>query len=170
MEYILVSTLNGATLCYLLIVYDIACQLLKNLWARFADLCTDIDINFNNTKVRVAIPKGLIKAHSKTCQNPFPPSYLPGSAQTNSKGVEHDWVHMIALTSSTWEMGPWNRQEALDDHWASWNWQQIVKLCMFFNMIYYFHYTDMKIGAFSIKNIRMQFTIMLSNKHNCQYY
>ncbi len=94
-----------------------------------------------------------IKAHGKTCQSPFSLNYLPGSARTDGEGVERDWAHMNALTSSTQEMGPGNRQETLDDHWASWNWQKIVKLCTSFNMIYSF-YTDMNLGAFLNRKLK----------------
>lgn len=153
MDYILASTLVGATLCHLLIVYDIACQWSKHLRARFLDLRTDLDVDLDNVKVTVAIPKGHIKAHGKTCQSPFSLNYLPGSAQTDGEGVERDWAHMNALTSSTREMGLGNRQETLDDHWASWNWQKIVKLCMSFNMIYSF-YTDMNLGAFLNRKLK----------------
>lgn len=131
MDYILASTLVGTTLCQLLIVYDIACQWSRNLQALFSSLCSDIDLNLNDVKITVAIPKGHIKAHGKMCQSKFSLNFLPGSAQTNGEGVERDWAHMNALTASTREMGSGNRHETLDDHWASWNWWKVVKLGMF---------------------------------------
>ncbi len=154
MDYILASTLVGANLCHLLIVYDIACQWSKNLRARFSDLRTDIDVDLDDVKVTVAIPKAHIKGHGKACQSPFSLNYLPGSARTDGEGVERDWAHMNALTSSTREMGPGNRQETLDDHWGSWNWHKIGKLGTSFNLIYSFRYTNMKTGAFLLRKLK----------------
>ncbi len=128
MDYILASTLVGVTLFRLLIVYDIACQWSKKLRARMSDLRSDIDVDLNRVKITAAIPKAHIKAHGKLCQSAFSLNYLPGSARTDGEGVERDWAHMNALTASTREMGPGNRQETLDDHWNAWNWEKIKKL------------------------------------------
>ncbi len=139
MDYILASTLIGATLSHLLIVYDIGCQWSRNLQAQFSDLPSDIDLDLNVVKITVAIPKGHIKAHGKSCQSKFSLDFLPGSAQTDGEGVECDWAHMNALTASTWEMGPGNQHETLNDHWGSWNWQKILKLGTF-SMLYTLFY------------------------------
>lgn len=128
MDYILASTLVNVTLFHLLIVYDIACQWSKKLRARFSELRSDIDLDLNTVNITVAIPKGHIKAHGEMCQSTFSLNYLPGSARTDGEGVERDWAHMNALTASTREMGPGNRHETLDDHWAAWNWQKVRKL------------------------------------------
>ncbi len=128
MDYILASTLVGANLFRLLIVYDIACQWSKKLRARMSDLPSNIDIDLNQVEITVAIPKGHIKAHGKQCQSNYSLNYLPGSARTDGEGVERDWAHMNALTASTREMGPGNRQETLDDHWGAWNWEKVKKL------------------------------------------
>ncbi len=147
MDYILASTLVDVTLHRLLIVYDIACQWSKNMRSRFLDLRSEIDIDLNNVQVAVAIPKGHIKAHGKTCQSPFSLNYLPGSARTDGEGVERDWAHMNALTPSTREMGPANRQETLDDHWASWNYQKVAKLGASFIINRSLHYADVNSGV-----------------------
>ncbi len=131
MDYILASTLVGASLFCLLLIYDIACQWSKKLRVRMSDLCSDIDVDLTDVNIDVAIPKGHIKAHGKTCQSAFSLNYLPGSARTDGEGVERDWAHMNALTTSTREMGPGNRHETLDDHWAAWNWQKVKRLGAF---------------------------------------
>ncbi len=128
MDYILTSTLADAPVFDLLIVYDIACQWAKNLRVRLTELRPVIGTDLNDVNINVAIPKGHIKAHGKSCQSAFSLNYLPGLGRTDGEGVERDWAHMNALTASTREMGPGNRHETLDDHWASWNWQKVVKL------------------------------------------
>ncbi len=154
MDYILASTLVDVPLSHLLIVYDIACQWSKNLRARFLDLHSVIDVDLNKVKITTAIPKGHIKAHGKACQSSFSLNYLPGSARTDGEGVERDWAHMNVLTPSTREMGPGNRHETLDDHWASWNWQKIVRLGTSFIHIYSFQYTDSKLGVFLHRKLK----------------
>jgi hypothetical protein len=136
MDYILASTLVDVPLFFLLIVYDIACQWSKNLRHRLSELRSNMDINLDEVKITTAIPKGHIKAHGKQCQSTFSLNYLPGSARTDGEGVERDWAHMNALTASTREMGPGNREETLDDHWAAWNWEKILKLGMSIITIY----------------------------------
>ncbi len=135
MDYILASTLVSVPLSHLLIIYDIACQWSKKMRTRFLELRSAIDIDLSGVKVTTAIPKGHIKAHGKACQSVFSLNYLPGSARTDGEGVERDWAHMNGLTASTREMGPGNRQETLDDHWDSWNWQKVIKLGTFSHCI-----------------------------------
>ncbi len=130
MDYILASTLVDVPLSQLLIVYDIACQWSKKLQDRLSNLRSDIDVDLSGVKISVAIPKGHIKAHGRSCQSVYSLNYLPGSARTDGEGVERDWAHMNALTASIREMGPSNRHETLDDHWASWNWIKVTKLGM----------------------------------------
>ncbi len=144
MDYILASTLVDATLLQILIVYDIACQWSKNLRSRLLELSSDIPIDFSNVHINFAIPKGHIKSHGKACQSAFSLNYLPGSARTDGEGVERDWAHMNALTASTREMGPGNRHETLDDHWAAWNWGKVVKLGMSFINFYLFNMLTLK--------------------------
>ncbi len=157
MDYILASTLANVTLSHLLIVYDIACQWSKKLRARLADLPSEIDLDLNGVEINVAIPKGHINAHGKACRSKYSLNYLPGSARTDGEGVERDWAHMNALTPSTREMGPGNRHETLDDHWAAWNWQKILKLGMsfnFFNTMYSLQYTESKLGTFLLRKLK----------------
>ncbi len=154
MDYILASTLISVPLFHLLIIYDIACQWSKNLQSRLSDLRSDIDVDMNVSKITVAIPKGHIKAHGKTCQSMFSLNYLPGSARTDGEGVERDWAHMNTLTASTQEMGPGNWHKTLDDHWAVWNWQKISKLSTSFITTYSSQIVDSKLGVFLHRKLK----------------
>ncbi len=62
--------------------------------------------------------------------------------------------HINALTASTREMGPGNKHETLNDHWASWNWQKVRKLGTHFNIIYTFQCTDVKLGVFLLQKLK----------------
>ena len=89
MDYILVSTLAGASLSRILLIYDIACQWVKNLTARLTELETLLCTDFEGVTLMPAIPKGHINAHGKHCQTCYSLNFLPGSARMDGEGVEN---------------------------------------------------------------------------------
>ncbi|KAJ7319113.1 hypothetical protein DFH08DRAFT_971004 [Mycena albidolilacea] len=69
-----------------------------------------------------------IKGHLPECQTTYSLNFVPGSGQTCGEGIERPWAHIGGVGSSTREMGPGLREDTLNGHWGSWNWQKIVGL------------------------------------------
>ncbi|KAJ7795048.1 hypothetical protein B0H14DRAFT_2621379 [Mycena olivaceomarginata] len=78
--------------------------------------------------VRFVIPKMHIKGHLIGCQDEFSLDRSPGSGQTCGEGIERPWAHIGGGGTSTQEMGPGSREDTLNGHWGSWNWQKLVGL------------------------------------------
>ncbi|KAF8212570.1 hypothetical protein K438DRAFT_1957172 [Mycena galopus ATCC 62051] len=78
--------------------------------------------------LRFAIPKMHIKGHRGPCGDTYLLNIILGSAQTNGEGIERPWAHIGGVGTSTREMGPGSREDTLNAHWGSWNWQKLVAL------------------------------------------
>ncbi|KAJ7300519.1 hypothetical protein DFH08DRAFT_919257 [Mycena albidolilacea] len=75
-----------------------------------------------------AIPKMHIKGHLRDCQTKYSLNLIPGSAETDGEAIERLWAHIGGVGTSTREMGPGSREDTLNGHWGSWNWQKLVGL------------------------------------------
>ncbi|KAF7305756.1 CxC2 domain-containing protein [Mycena chlorophos] len=78
------------------------------------------------TAYRFVVPKLHILGHKTTCQTEYSLSYLPGSGQLDGEGIEREWSNVGGLAGSTKVRGPGARADALEDHWAFWNWTKLV--------------------------------------------
>jgi hypothetical protein len=113
-----------------IISYDIVCQWWRNLKKRLLDLPTAVRYHLVLKLVRFVIPKMHIKGHLVGCQDEFSLDRTPGSAQTDGEAIERPWAHIGGVGTSTREMGPGSREDTLNGHWGSWNWQKLVGLGM----------------------------------------
>jgi hypothetical protein len=80
--------------------------------------------------VRFVIPKMHIKGHLVGCQDKFSLDRTPGSAQTDREAIERPWANIGRVGTSMQEMGLGSRENTLNGHWGSWNWQKLVGLGM----------------------------------------
>ncbi|KAF8147457.1 hypothetical protein K438DRAFT_1509006, partial [Mycena galopus ATCC 62051] len=110
------------------ISYDIVCQWWINLKARLKTLPGAMRLNLVLKLCRFIIPKMHIKGHLIDCQIIYSLNLIPGSAQTDAEGIERPWAHIGGVGSSTREMGPGSREDMLNAHWSSWNWQKLLGL------------------------------------------
>ncbi|KAJ7753697.1 hypothetical protein B0H14DRAFT_3512709 [Mycena olivaceomarginata] len=106
--------------------YDIVCQWWINLKKRLLLLPAAVRWTLILGLVRFVIPKLHIKGHKIPCQDHYSLELVPGSAQTDGEGIERPWAHIGGVGSSTKEMGPGSREDTLNGHWGSWNWQKLV--------------------------------------------
>ncbi|KAK7016258.1 CxC2 domain-containing protein [Favolaschia claudopus] len=109
-----------------LVSYDIICQWWKNLKARLSQLPPLMRLYIVLELFQFVIPKMHIHAHLRLCQLLFSLNLTPGAGQTDGEGIERPWANIGAVASSTREMGPGSRYDALDDHCAYWNWCKLI--------------------------------------------
>ena len=128
-DYVLLSALMENKLRDIVISYDISCQYSKNFRKRIDKLPEDMQNLPSRVQLHWAVPKKHIAVHgSNHSQYSF--NFLQGVGRTYGEGVESGWSHMNPISMSTKEMGPAYRQEDLNDHWGSWNWNKILNLGM----------------------------------------
>jgi hypothetical protein len=113
-----------------IISYNIVCQWWINLKKWLLLLPAAVRWPLVLGLVRFVIPKLHIKGHKLPCQDQYSLELIPGSAQTDGEGIERPWAHIGGVGSSTKEMGPGSREDTLNGHWGSWNWQKLVGLGM----------------------------------------
>ncbi|KAJ7876173.1 hypothetical protein B0H14DRAFT_3083191 [Mycena olivaceomarginata] len=113
-----------------IISYDIVCQWWRYLKKRLLELPAAVRYHLVLKLVRFVIPKMHIKGHLIGCQDEFSLDRTPGSAQTDGEAIKRPWAHIGGVGTSTREMGPGSREDTLNGHWGSWNWQKLVGLGM----------------------------------------
>src|SRR5580693_6838995 len=125
MDYIVLSTLIGVSLLFVVLSYDIGCQWWKNLRKRASEFPEEMQID-NNTNLEVKVPSWHVNGHGNFCRTHYSLNYLTGAGRTCGEDVEMSWAHSNVLGSSVREMGPASRHELLNDHWNRWNFQKII--------------------------------------------
>ncbi|KAJ7872518.1 hypothetical protein B0H14DRAFT_3083632 [Mycena olivaceomarginata] len=108
------------------ISYDIVCQWWVNLKKHLLLLPPAVWWHLILRLVCFVIPKLHIKGHKIPSQDKYSLELVPGSVQTDGEGIERPWAHIGGVGSSTKEMGPGSREDTLNGHWGSWNWQKVV--------------------------------------------
>jgi hypothetical protein len=133
MDFIVFSSLVGATFSFLVLSYDIMCQWSRNLPIRMLQLPTTLQLPQSSLEsLKKVIPKLHIQGHGKSCQTTYSLNYLKYSARTDGEEPERWWAHINPVSMSTREMGPGARQDTIDDHASAWNWKKLAGFGVFF--------------------------------------
>ncbi|KAI0060628.1 hypothetical protein BV25DRAFT_1806815 [Artomyces pyxidatus] len=125
MDYIFFSAFSHSRNKSGVVSYDIACQWSKNLWKRVDELPSHLQVP-SSTEFTFAVPKFHLPAHGTLCQGPYSFNFLNGVGRTDGEGVERNWANMNGAASSTKQMGPGARQDAIDNHCGHANWRKTV--------------------------------------------
>ncbi|KAJ7860857.1 hypothetical protein B0H14DRAFT_3445824 [Mycena olivaceomarginata] len=92
-----------------IISYDIVCQWWKNLWECLINMPPGARLVLIMRLFHFVIPKMHIKGHLGDCQRSSDRGHTSGE-------------------TSTREMGPGSREDTLNAHWGSWNWDKLIGL------------------------------------------
>ncbi|KAJ7775868.1 hypothetical protein B0H14DRAFT_3095888 [Mycena olivaceomarginata] len=132
MDYMLWNSLaNHDNIIQLFISYDIVCQWHKNIWTRLAGYGPELRGRGRNRHYVWLIPKFHLPAHIEACNILFSFNLTPYVGQMDGEAPERGWVNTNPLATSTKEMGPGARRDALDDHFNDWNHKKIMGLGKF---------------------------------------
>ncbi|KAJ7300391.1 hypothetical protein DFH08DRAFT_725373, partial [Mycena albidolilacea] len=132
MDYMLWKSLeNYDDLVELFISYDIVCQWHKNIWTRLSSYNPELCMRGVKRYYVWLIPKFHLPAHIEACNILFSFNLTPYVGQTDGEAPERGWANANPLATSTKEMGPGARRDALDDHFNDWNHKKIVGLGSF---------------------------------------
>ncbi|KAJ7839074.1 hypothetical protein B0H13DRAFT_1650401 [Mycena leptocephala] len=111
-----------------LMSYDIMCSWKVHLLERLKALPPSLRLRLILAILSWAIPKMHIHAHTLLCQLLFSLNLILGSGQSECEGIERIWSGIGGVATSTREMGPGSRHDALDCHWSYWNWMKLVNI------------------------------------------
>ncbi|KAI0060916.1 hypothetical protein BV25DRAFT_1806418, partial [Artomyces pyxidatus] len=128
MDYVVFNVLRDRGYQDAVISYDIACQWGKNLEARMQDLPESISSSLPASAFELAVPKFHLPAHTEKCHGPYSLNYKKGVGRTDGEAIERNWSFLNGAASSTKEMGPGARHDALDAYCGYWNWKKTLKL------------------------------------------
>jgi len=125
MDYLFLSTMTHSDVHVINVSYDIACQWNKHLWERMSRYPTEIHFSHTTKVVTFLVPKFHLPAHISACQTNFSFNLIKGMARTDGEAPERGWSNINPVATSTREMGPGSRRDALDDHFSDWNWRKM---------------------------------------------
>ncbi|KAG6905142.1 hypothetical protein DXG01_004559 [Tephrocybe rancida] len=126
MDYLFWKSLQGSQLLQFFISYDIVCQWSINLRKRMFDMDHEFLIFDEKVYVKFVVPKFHLPAHVIACRTAFSLNYTIGAGRTDGEAPERGWAEINPLASSTKEMGPGSRRDALDAHFGDYNWRKVV--------------------------------------------
>ncbi|KAJ7022257.1 hypothetical protein C8F04DRAFT_1272805 [Mycena alexandri] len=126
MDYMFFRSIAGTDLVEFFVSYDIACQWHKNIWGRMEDY--DVKLKYLPTGkfMTFLVPKFHLPAHIEACNLQYSFNLTRNVGQTDGKALERGWANANPLASSTKEMGPGARRDALDDHFNDWNYKKVI--------------------------------------------
>ncbi|KAA1479943.1 hypothetical protein DENSPDRAFT_743739, partial [Dentipellis sp. KUC8613] len=130
MDYALFSTivLTALTVRILVMSYDIACSFSKNFFNRRLQQPPRLQGNFDNVKIKWAVPKFHLLAHGPKCQKSYSLNNMPGVGRTHGEGIESNWAITNSAALSTREMGAASRHEVLNDVFGAVNWTKTTRI------------------------------------------
>ncbi|KAJ7046193.1 hypothetical protein C8F04DRAFT_938986 [Mycena alexandri] len=126
MDYMFFRSIAGTNLQRFFVSYDIACQWHKNIWSRMEDYVPEIHYLPHGKFMSFLVPKFHLPAHIEACNLRFSFNLTRDVGQTDGEAPERGWANANPLASSTKEMGPGARRDALDDHFNDWNYKKII--------------------------------------------
>ncbi|KAJ7106182.1 hypothetical protein C8R44DRAFT_886074 [Mycena epipterygia] len=120
------ESLVGTDLVRFYVSYDIACQWHINIWNRMNTYESEIRMVNNRKFVVFLVPKFHLPAHIEACNLQFLFNLTPDVGQMDGEAPERGWANANPLVTSTKEMGPGARRDALNEHFNDWNWKIIA--------------------------------------------
>ena len=108
--------------------YDIACQWKPRLMERLSNLPEHVRIEVPEGTLRYAIPKYHFMGHKEKNHHQFSFNMMSGVGRTDGEEIERGWSRHDATSGSVREMGPGSRQDTLEDHFGSANWEKKIGL------------------------------------------
>ncbi|KAG2101317.1 uncharacterized protein F5147DRAFT_812283 [Suillus discolor] len=132
MDYLFFSTMtHSSEIVVVNVSYDIACQWNKHLWERMSRYPSNIHLAHTSKTITFLVPKFHLPAHVAPCQTKFSFNLIKGMARTDGEAPERGWSNINPVATSTREMGPGSRRDALDDHFGDWNWRKVSNFGVF---------------------------------------
>ncbi|KAK6988879.1 CxC2 domain-containing protein [Favolaschia claudopus] len=129
MDYLLWKSLEYYDdILQLFISYDIVCQWHKNVWIRLAQYNPELRQRGVRRFYTWLIPKFHLPAHIEDCNVLFSFNLTPFVGQTDGEAPERGWAHINGIATSTKEMGPGARRDALDNAFNDWNHKKVIGL------------------------------------------
>ncbi|KAJ7662673.1 hypothetical protein DFH06DRAFT_1325031 [Mycena polygramma] len=128
MDYMFFHSLANSAVDRLFVSYDIACQWHKNIWVRMAKYRSDLHFVGERKYMTFLVPKWHLPAHIEACNLQYSFNLTPDVGNTDGEAPERGWADANPLATSTKEMGPGARRDALDDHFNDVNHKKIIAL------------------------------------------
>ncbi|KAI6096267.1 hypothetical protein EDD16DRAFT_1774867 [Pisolithus croceorrhizus] len=128
MDYAFFSAMQHSSHNVLNVLYNIACQWHKNLWARMLAFPPALQLQHTIMNTHFFVPKFHLPAHIAKCHTLYLFNFLPGVSCTDDEAPERGWSSINPAASSMKEMGPGSCHDTLDDYFGDWNWKKLTGL------------------------------------------
>ncbi|KAL0567068.1 hypothetical protein V5O48_014920 [Marasmius crinis-equi] len=127
MDFLALYNLIACGLLRIVFSYDIACQWMRNFYARMSEFPSYMQLP-SNLSVIFKVPKFHLPAHGLACLAKFAFNYTEGVGKTDGEGVERTWSWLNGCARSLSMMTVGARWETMDDFANFWNWKKTINL------------------------------------------
>jgi hypothetical protein len=128
-DYGISSAMKGMkNLQEIILSYDIACQYSHRFLERFM---ASPYLQLPACPISFAIPKFHLPAHKDGCCYFYSFNYMKKVGRTDGEAIERFWSRHNYLSGSTSRMTPEGRLDALNTHFADWNWRKLCNMSRF---------------------------------------
>ncbi|KAF9231029.1 hypothetical protein BU15DRAFT_90993 [Melanogaster broomeanus] len=129
MDYFFFSSMQHASnLITLNISYDITCQWSKHLWERMGQYPAPMHLNHAEKKITFLVPKFHLPRTFNHARHLTPSTSTKVWQGQMAKRLNVAGPISTPVATSTREMGPGSRRDALDDHFSDFNWKKICTM------------------------------------------
>jgi hypothetical protein len=123
-DYLVLSSLLGFALMWLVVSYDIACQYYKKFWERMDALPDSMHLHIPRDCVWWKVPNFHLLGHGAACHCCFSFHFLRGAGKSHGETVEQNWSFSNGAAASTKRMGPGGRHGTLEDIFGFHNYER----------------------------------------------
>ncbi|KAF8125542.1 hypothetical protein K438DRAFT_1535231, partial [Mycena galopus ATCC 62051] len=124
LDFLLLSTLVGFLLMWLVTSYNIACQYGVGFWDRMLQFPDWMQLKISDANVRWKVLNFHLPDHKPGCHCLFSFHFMFGAGMTHGEGVEQNWSFSNGAAASTRLMGSGSRHATLEDVFGFHNYER----------------------------------------------
>ncbi|KAF7356782.1 hypothetical protein MVEN_01013500 [Mycena venus] len=128
MDFILLATLIGFPLLWLVISYDIACQYARHFYKRMSVMPQKMRLQLAESDIWWKVPNFHLPAHKPKCHSAYSFHWTRGAGMMHGEGVEQNWSFSNGAAGPTRLMGPGSRQATLEDIFGFHNYDRLLAM------------------------------------------
>ncbi|KAK1223408.1 hypothetical protein PQX77_013717 [Marasmius sp. AFHP31] len=127
MDFLALRNLTGCGLQRVLFSYDIACQWMRNFYARMREFPSEMTLP-ESLSLIFKVPKFHLPAHGLAFLAKFAFNYTVGVGKTDGEAIERIWSWLNGCARSLSMMTAGARWDTMDDFMNYWNYRKTVNL------------------------------------------
>ncbi|KAJ7780556.1 hypothetical protein DFH07DRAFT_949798 [Mycena maculata] len=115
MDFLFLSSVLTFAMLYIILSYDIACQISKKFFQRMELMPDTMKLKIPVENMWWKVPNFHLPPHKPPCHSPYSFHYMFGAGASHGEGVEQNWAFSNGAAALTKLMSPGSRASTLED-------------------------------------------------------